>query len=140
MRPTIWWAGRGTTYIYKNEDGADLIWDEDGQGHIEYDSATLSGGRGRSRNSRVFYGWREVPEEIAVLPELTSSSTARLGVRSAVRSGAEDGGIASRRDQHTLGRVQMTGVGIERTAAEESQSAQDGETKAVNDSLWRNAA
>ena len=87
-----------------------------------------------------FLDWREVPETIAVPPELTSQSTARLDARSAVRSGAEDGGIASRRDQHTLGRVQMTGVGIERTAAEESQSAQDGETKAVNDSLWRNAA
>lgn len=48
--------------------------------------------------------------------------------------------IAARRDRHALGGVQIAGNGFERTAAEESQSAQDGETKAENDFLWRIAA
>ncbi|MEZ5615815.1 MAG: calcium-binding protein [Rhodocyclaceae bacterium] len=50
------------TYIYRHEDGADLIWDEDGQGHIEYDGATLSGGKGKGKNSTVFYDNPDAPD------------------------------------------------------------------------------
>jgi Ca2+-binding RTX toxin-like protein len=56
-------GGAGSdTYIYKSEDQADLIYDEDGQGHIEYDGATLSGGRGRGKNSRVFFDNPDNPD------------------------------------------------------------------------------
>ena len=56
-------GGTGSdTYIYKSEDQADLIYDEDGQGHIEYDGATLSGGRGKGKNSRVFYDNPDAPD------------------------------------------------------------------------------
>ena len=54
-----------------------------------------------------FLDWRALPEEIAVLPELT------------------------------LGGVQMD---LTQALVRKSQSARDGETKAENDSLWRNAA
>jgi hypothetical protein len=59
------------TYIYTKEDGADLIYDEDGDGHIEYDGMTLNGGRGRSRPLWRSADGRRVPDEIAMLPELT---------------------------------------------------------------------
>jgi hypothetical protein len=56
-------GGTGSdTYIYKSEDQADLIWDEDGEGHIEYDGATLSGGRGKGKNSRVFFDNPDAPD------------------------------------------------------------------------------
>ena len=50
------------TYIYKSEDQADLIWDEDGDGHIEYDGMTLSGGRGKSKNARIFHDNPDAPD------------------------------------------------------------------------------
>ncbi len=50
------------TYIYKSEDQADLIWDEDGDGHIEYDGMTLAGGTGRGKNSRVFFDNPDAPD------------------------------------------------------------------------------
>lgn len=81
-----------------------------------------------------FLDWREVPETIAVPPELTSQSTARLDARSAVRSGAEDDGIASRRDRHTLGGVQR---GLSQALADKSQSLQYGEAVVGNNSIWR---
>lgn len=74
---------------------------------------------------------------IAVLPEVTSPSTARLDARSAVRSRAEEGGVASRRDRHTSGGVQMTEG---RAQARKSQSAQHGAKHTANDIEWRIAA
>ena len=56
-------GGEGSdTYIYKKEDGADLIWDEDGDGHIEYDGMTLAGGTGRGKDSRVFFDNPDNPD------------------------------------------------------------------------------
>jgi hypothetical protein len=61
----------------------------------------------RDNSETRFLDWREVPESIAVLPELT------------------------------LGGVQMD---LTQALVRKSQSARYGETKAENDSLWRNAA
>ncbi len=104
---------------------------------IQTGTAKLADGATCDNAETKFLDWRELPEDIAVLPELTSPSTARLDAHSAVRSGAEDGGIASRRDRHTLGGVQMD---LRQALVRKSQSPRDGGTKAENDSLWRNAA
>lgn len=41
-------------YIYKSGDGADILYDEDGSGHIEYDETTLSGGKRENKTSHVW--------------------------------------------------------------------------------------
>lgn len=76
----------------------------------------------------------KVNGRLAVLSELTSPSTARLDARSAVRSGAEDVGLASRRDRHTLGGMQTD---ISQALVDKSQSLQYGGTAIGNDSMWR---
>jgi hypothetical protein len=64
----------------------------------------------RDNSETKFLDWRPLPEDIAVLPELT------------------------------LGGVQIAGNGAGWPAAEESQSLQYGEKKAANECEWRRAA
>lgn len=43
------------TYIFFSEDGNDIIFDEDGKGHIEFDGTTLSGGASKDVNTFIYY-------------------------------------------------------------------------------------
>jgi len=75
------------TYIYKSEDQADLIYDEDGQGHIEYDGMTLAGGKGKGKNSRVFFDNPDAPDTTYVVSGDMTTGPVTLTIKRAKGDG-----------------------------------------------------